>query len=168
MESLWLSSKIRLLSLLPIFESHFRRVVVPKVLCRCEKERTWIHDWWFGLPEGVTLKKGKYIWKKGKCIPHYTSIYKILRCICNVAYKLDLSVDLASILLGFYVSLFKKCISDQGSLRNQLFDWDTREVEADMIIKYLYLFNSNSIPTWGYCSSLVLFSDSYYLVFGRS
>lgn len=44
------------------------------------------------------------------------SLYKILRHIGKVSYELDLSLELPSVPLIFYVSLLRKCIGNPSSI----------------------------------------------------
>ncbi|WMV38089.1 hypothetical protein MTR67_031474 [Solanum verrucosum] len=54
--------------------------------------------------------------KKGKFIPRYVGLYKILKHIGKVAYELDLPNELAPVHPVFHVSMLKKCIGDPVSM----------------------------------------------------
>lgn len=48
--------------------------------------------------------------KKGKLNPWYVGPYKILKCVRNVAYELNLPSELALVHPVFHVSMINKCI----------------------------------------------------------
>ena len=50
--------------------------------------------------------------KKGKLSPQYVGPYKISKRIDKVAYKLELSQELAAIHLVFHVTMLKKCMGN--------------------------------------------------------
>ena len=54
--------------------------------------------------------------RKGKLSPRYVGPYKILQRVGEVAYKLALPVELASIHPVFHVSMLKKCLGDSASI----------------------------------------------------
>ncbi|WMV13452.1 hypothetical protein MTR67_006837 [Solanum verrucosum] len=54
--------------------------------------------------------------KKGKLSPRYVGHYRILKKVGNVAYELELPVELAAVHLVFHISLLKKCVGDPTSI----------------------------------------------------
>ena len=54
--------------------------------------------------------------RKGKLSPRYVGPYEILQRVGEVAYKLALPVELASIHPVFHVSMLKKCLYDPASI----------------------------------------------------
>ncbi|WMV37928.1 hypothetical protein MTR67_031313 [Solanum verrucosum] len=49
---------------------------------------------------------------KGKLSPRYSVPYTISKRICNVAYELELPLELASVHSIFNISMLKKCMRD--------------------------------------------------------
>nr|XP_033509242.1 uncharacterized protein LOC117274146 [Nicotiana tomentosiformis] len=54
--------------------------------------------------------------KKGKLIPRYVGLYKIIRRIGRVAYELDLPLELDAVHPVFHVSMLRKCIEDPSRI----------------------------------------------------
>ncbi|XP_069152703.1 uncharacterized protein [Solanum lycopersicum] len=54
--------------------------------------------------------------KKEKLSPRYVGPYEILQCVGEVAYKLALIAELASVHPVFHVSMLKKCLGYQASI----------------------------------------------------
>ncbi|WMV24415.1 hypothetical protein MTR67_017800 [Solanum verrucosum] len=50
--------------------------------------------------------------KKGKLSLRYIGPYRISNRICNVAYELELSQELAAVHLVFHIFMLKKCMGD--------------------------------------------------------
>ncbi|WMV30054.1 hypothetical protein MTR67_023439 [Solanum verrucosum] len=54
--------------------------------------------------------------KKRKLSPKNVGPYKILKRVGNVAYELELPVDLTTVHPVFHISLLKKCVGDATSI----------------------------------------------------
>ncbi|WMV09287.1 hypothetical protein MTR67_002672, partial [Solanum verrucosum] len=79
------------------------------------KELEFQVDYWIFLkvsPMNGVMRFGK----KGKPSPRYVGPYRILKRIGKVAYKLELSADLAAVHPFFHISLLKKCVGDPESI----------------------------------------------------
>ncbi|WMV50791.1 hypothetical protein MTR67_044176 [Solanum verrucosum] len=50
--------------------------------------------------------------KKGKLSPQYTGPYNISKMIDNVAYELEVPLELAAVHPVFHISMLKKCMCD--------------------------------------------------------
>lgn len=53
--------------------------------------------------------------KRGKLSPRYIGPFKIIECVGNVAYRLDLPQELQSIHNTFHVSHLRKCLTDEST-----------------------------------------------------
>ncbi|XP_069144094.1 uncharacterized protein [Solanum lycopersicum] len=72
-------------------------------------------DDWFFLK--VSPMKGVMRFdKKGKLSPRYVGPYKIMKRVGKVVYKLELSVELATVHPVFHISPLKKCVGDPASV----------------------------------------------------
>ena len=54
--------------------------------------------------------------KNGKLSPRYVGPHDILQCVGEVAYELELPMELASVHTVFYVSMLNKCLGNQASI----------------------------------------------------
>ena len=54
--------------------------------------------------------------KNGKTTPRYLHLYKTLRRVGKVAYKLELAAELAAVHPVFHISLLKKSMGDPASV----------------------------------------------------
>jgi hypothetical protein len=86
------------------------RPIQTKELCRQEEARSKLQSWRSRLPQGFTYPRDSKISSAWKIAPRYIGLYKVLKRVGVVAYRLELPEEMSDIHPVFHVSQIQRCL----------------------------------------------------------